>query len=150
MKRKNTTEKQVLLQEFLFSPKALAGLQHLPLQKRIQFVQAGISKVHLTEIKQMLHFDYDLLSRLLLITNRSMHLKKENDLFSTSVSDRIMAILELYSFGYEVMGGHADFHEWMRQPNERILKNTPLQMIGTHPGLLAVREVLTNIRFGQL
>ncbi|RPD41275.1 MbcA/ParS/Xre antitoxin family protein [Chitinophaga barathri] len=147
--KKNTTEDKTMLQEFLTSPKALARLQHLPLQQRIQFVQTGISKVQLTAVKKILHFDYDLLSRLLLITNRSLHLKKEHDLFSTSVSDRIMAVLELYSFGYEVMGGYADFHEWMKQPSEKLLAQCPLDLITTHPGLLAVRNALTDIQFGH-
>lgn len=145
-----TTEKKPMLQDFLASPRALARLQHLPLQDRIQFVQADISKVQLAEIKKILHFDYDLLSRLLLITERSLHLKKENLVFSPGVSDRIMAILELYSFGYEVMGGSADFHEWMRQPQEKLLGYSPLISIMTHPGLLAVRSALNNIQYGHL
>ena len=139
-----------MLQDFLTSPKALAALKELPLEERIRFVQAGISKVQLTEIKEILHFDYDLLSRLLLLTNRSMHLKKGNEVFNPSVSDRIMAILELYSFGYDVMGRFADFHEWMRRPSEQLMGNTPLNVIATHPGLLAVRSALTNIQFGHL
>jgi putative toxin-antitoxin system antitoxin component (TIGR02293 family) len=150
MKKKNTSLDKTRLDELLISPKTLASLHYLPLQDRIQIVQAGISKVHLTEIKNMLNFDYDLLSRLLLITNRSMHLKKGNDLFSVSVSDRIMAILELYSFGYEVMGGYADFHEWMKRPSEKLLSNCPINMIVTHPGLLAVRAALTSIQLGHL
>lgn len=59
---RNTTEDKTRLQDFLTSPKALTALRLLPLKKRIQFVQAGISKVQLTEIKEILHFDYDLLT----------------------------------------------------------------------------------------
>lgn len=142
-------EDRPLFQYYISSPKKLASLHELSLKDRIRFAESGISKEELTLIKKMLHLDYDRLSNLLHITNRSMHLKKGNDVFNLSVSDRIMALLELYSFGYEIMGGHADFHEWMLQPAEKFLEKSPLDVISTHSGLLAVREALTNIQFGH-
>lgn len=138
-----------MLQDYLISYKALAMLKDAPLQDRIRFIESGITKTQLTKIKRLLHFDYDLLSRVLHITNRCMHLKKENDLFNVSVSDRLMAILELYSFGYEIMGGYANFHEWMLQENE-VCMGKPIDVINTHSGMLAVRTALTNIQFGHL
>lgn len=150
MSKNNTTEEKAVLQDYLISYKTLATLKNAPLEDRIRFIESGINKIQLTKIKQLLHFDYDLLSRVLHITNRCMHMKKENDLFSINVSDRIMAVLELYSFGYEIMGGYADFHEWMLQENEVCMGKKPLDVINTHSGLLTVRTALTHIQFGHL
>lgn len=134
---------------YITSHDELVKFQNLPLSIKTELVRVGISKLQLEVIKKLLNIDYDTLSSLLFITNRSMHLKKGDALFSFSVSDRIIAILELYSYGYEVMGGHVNFHKWMTQPNEIFLESAPLKVISTHSGILAVHKVLTGIMFGN-
>ena len=145
-----TAGNKIDIHEYLQNPKSLSNLQRVPLQDRIQTVQFCFSKNDLVTLKKLLHFDYDLISNLLMITKRSLHLKKNNDIFNRLVSDKMMTILELYSHGYELMGSGMDFNNWMMKPNERLLGAAPINMIHSHPGLLAVREELLKFRFGQL
>ena len=123
-------------------------MQQMSMRERINIVEQGISKTQLTNIKILLKMDFDTLSDLLMVTDRTLHLKKGNSTFSPIISDRIMMLIELYSYGFDVLGRPEDFIEWMKRPNEQLLRRTPLEVIRTHPGLLQVRELLRKLRYG--
>lgn len=74
---------------------------------------------------------------------------QEEDLFTPIVSDRIMALLELYSYGVEVIGEFELFNEWIKRPAENFIFHRPLDLLITYSGLLEVRNFLTEIKHGH-
>ncbi|MGX5820779.1 antitoxin Xre/MbcA/ParS toxin-binding domain-containing protein [Chitinophaga lutea] len=136
--------------ELLSSFESIRDLQTVIFTEREKLVNAGISKDQLAALKEIFAFDYNTLSGLLSVTDRTLHLKKGEETFSHIISDRIMAIVELYSYGYTVFGERQLFHHWMKTPQAAFADRAPLEVIKTHPGLLQVREELSRMRRGIL
>lgn len=129
---------------------SIRDLQTIMLTEREKIVKKGISKDQLSVLKEIFAFDYNTLSNLLAVTDRTLHLKKGKETFSLIVSDRIMVIVELYSYGYAAFGDREMFHTWMKSPNRALGSRTPLEVIETHPGLLEVRSLIRKIKRGAL
>lgn len=134
--------------DLLSTFESILGLQTIPFTEKEKIVKRGISKDELAALKEIFEFDYNTLSDLLAVTDRTLHLKKGKDTFSLIVSDRIMAIVELYSHGYTVFGDRELFHTWMKSPNRALGGRTPLEAIETHPGLLEVRSLIHKVKKG--
>ncbi len=134
--------------DLLDSFESILGLQTIMFTEKEKIVKRGISKDQLAAIKEVFEFDYNTLSDLLAVTDRTLHLKKGKDTFSLIVSDRIMALVELYSYGYAVFGDKDLFHTWMKSANRALGGRMPLEVIETHPGMLEVRSLIRKVRKG--
>ena len=132
------------------SPEAVAQFRTLPFTERENMVQTGITKDQLVQLRDVLNVDYYTLGELLAVTDRTLHLKKGNERFSPILSDRIVALAELYSYGFTVFEDAVLFRSWIAAPNRDLDRRTPLEVIATYPGLGAVHETLNKIYYGQL
>ncbi|MGE7775515.1 antitoxin Xre/MbcA/ParS toxin-binding domain-containing protein [Chitinophaga sp. NPDC101104] len=120
----------------------------LPFSEKEEMVLNGITVKYLADLITFLRMDGALMERLLLLDSGELAPMKEEDKFGPVVSDRIMAILELYSYGVDSMGEFELFNEWMKRPSEKFVFHRPIDVINTHPGLLEVRQALHEIRTG--
>lgn len=136
--------------DLLGSFESILTVQTIFFTEKEKIVKRGISKDQLAVLKEIFEFDYNTLSDLLAVTDRTLHLKKGKDTFSLIVSDRIMAVVELYSYGYTVFGDKDLFHAWMKGPNRALGGRTPLEVMETHPGLLEVRNLIRKVKKGAL
>lgn len=136
--------------DLLSNFESIVSVQTIMFTEKEKIVKRGISKEQLATLKEIFEFDYNTLSDLLAVTDRTLHLKKGKETFSLIVSDRIMAVVELYSYGYTVFGDKDLFHTWMKAPNRALGGRTPLEVIETHPGLLEVRSLIRKVRKGAL
>jgi putative toxin-antitoxin system antitoxin component (TIGR02293 family) len=113
-----------------------------------EFVKAGITKGQLTRLKNVLSLDYFTLSGMLAITERTIHMKKEDETFSHIISDRIMAIAELYSYGYKIFGSQERFNTWMKLPSKHFQGRTPIELMDTQGGAKEVRDEIQRFEVG--
>jgi putative toxin-antitoxin system antitoxin component (TIGR02293 family) len=120
-------------------------MQKVLFTKKIEVVKAGVSKEQLTRLKEIFELDYDTLSALLTVTNRSLHLKKGKDILSRNVSDRIIAIADVFSLGYNVFNDKELFHRWLRQPSRDLGGVVPLTMLDTITGMEEVKQQLMRM-----
>lgn len=134
--------------ELLSTFESILSMQTIKFTEKNKIVKRGISKDQLAAIKEIFELDYGTLSDLLAVTDRTLHLKKGKDTFSQIVSDRVMALVEVYSYGYSVFGDRELFHTWMKSHNRALGGLTPLEAIETHPGLLEVRSLIRKVRKG--
>lgn len=110
----------------------------------------GISRRELTTIKVLLQLDYAILAKLLNISERTIHGHTSEQVFSPIISDKIMGILEVYNYGFLIIGNMQSLYEWMFCPNSRINHTSPIEMLQTHSGLLEVRSLLAEMQKEQL
>ncbi|WP_119079462.1 antitoxin Xre/MbcA/ParS toxin-binding domain-containing protein [Chitinophaga alhagiae] len=114
-----------------------------------KLIKWGFTKNQLVCIKNVLLLDYPTLASFLHVTQRSLHLRKENDRLNPWINDRVGALLELYCYALEVFANPLDAREWLKSPTALLAGQSPLVMSCTHPGLLKTRELLYRIRLGQ-
>lgn len=113
--------------------------------EKVGMVRSGITKEQLTRLKEIFGLDYDTLSELLSVTNRALHLRKGMDKLNRNISDRLVAIVDIWSLGYEIFGDAVRFHEWLRTPSRNLGNVTPLESLDTIVGIMEVRSELRRI-----
>lgn len=126
----------------------VANLHAVLFTVKENFVKAGITKAQLTRLKNVLGVDYFTLSGMLAITERTIHMKKEEETFSHIISDRIMGIAELYSYGYKVFGQRERFNAWMRMPNKYFQGRAPIELMDTQGGAKEVKDEIRRFEVG--
>ncbi|WP_173003216.1 antitoxin Xre/MbcA/ParS toxin-binding domain-containing protein [Chitinophaga sp. SYP-B3965] len=112
------------------------------------FVKAGITKGQLSRLKNVLGLDYFTLSNILAITERTIHMKKDDETFSHIISDRIMYVAELYSYGYKIFGSRESFNVWMRQENKYFHGRSPIELLETQVGGKEVENEIYRFEVG--
>ncbi len=128
----------------------LTYYRNISFNERERIIRTGITKNQLVRLKNVMNIDYDMVAGLLAVTNRSLHLKKGNDVFSPITTDRIMAVLDLYCEGLQIFKSTEDLNKWLATPMVILNNRSPLDVAHTHPGLLKVRELLFRIGIGQI
>ncbi|MGX5820857.1 antitoxin Xre/MbcA/ParS toxin-binding domain-containing protein [Chitinophaga lutea] len=123
--------------------------RNLSFIEREKVVRMRLTKKHLVCIKEALNIDYDTLADLLGVTDRVLHLRKDNEPFSRLISDKIASLLELYCYGLDVFNDPKQLKGWLSSPSESLNNRRPFDLIKTHPGLLKVRDLMHRMRLGQ-
>lgn len=126
----------------------VAGLHTVLYTTKVDFVKAGITKEQLSRLKKVLDLDYFTMSGMLAITERTIHMKKDHEAFSHIISDRIMYVADLYSYGYRVFGSRDAFNTWMRMPNKYFLGKTPIELMETLVGGKQVENEIYRYEVG--
>lgn len=118
-----------------------------PLEK-VELVEKGISKKALQNLKEKAHLDYDKLAKVLNVARGTLISKKGNERFSKDVSDKILGLADIYSYGYQVFEDQDSFNEWIFQPNKAIGGQAPFDLLHTSFGKEEVKNVIGRIDYG--
>jgi len=121
---------------------------HLSIAEKISVVKDGISKKDLLSLKEKSGLDYSELARALSVTRATLINKKKNEKFNASLSERILDIADLYSFGFEIFGDEASFVQWMDTPNRALNFQKPVAFIDNQFGRQEVRNIIGRIAYG--
>ena len=92
--------------------------------------------------------DYDSLAEALSVTRSTLINKKGNEKFSDQISEKIIALADLYSFGYEVFENQEKFNKWMTTSNQALGGVAPLEIIDNIYGREEVRNLIGRIAYG--
>lgn len=117
---------------------------------KIKAIREGISKEELENLKNSAEVDYESLALTLNVTKATLHNKKGKARFDKYISERILLLADLYSFGYEVFGDRQKFNRWMKTEIRALGFVTPLSLTDTLYGLEEVRNVIGRIAYGIL
>lgn len=112
---------------------------------KVKMVKEGITKEQLTRLKEIFGLDYDTLSELLSVTNRALHLRKGMDKLNRNISDRLIAIVDIWSLGYDIFGDPIRFHAWLKTPSRNLGNVMPIQLLDTIVGVMEVRSELKRM-----
>lgn len=116
--------------------------------QKMKIIKKGISKSYLEMLKKSTSLDYDSLAEALSVTRSTLINKKGSERFSNQISEKIIALADLYSFGYETFEDKEKFNNWMRHPNQSLNGLTPLELIDNIYGREEVKNLIGRIAHG--
>ena len=131
----------------------LSGLAEMPERylnsfEKIRMTEKGVSKTELERLKVKTGLDYDELASALSVTRATLINKKGKARFNAAVSERIISIAGLYSYGFSVFEDEQKFIEWMSLPRRPLGGKTPLELISTQFGRDEVMTIIGRIEYG--
>jgi putative toxin-antitoxin system antitoxin component (TIGR02293 family) len=92
--------------------------------------------------------DYTSMAKVLSVTRATLINKKGSERFNASLSERIVSLADLYSFGFEVFEDETLFNQWMHNPNRALGGEIPLDVIDNQFGREEVKNVIGRIAYG--
>lgn len=127
---------------------AAVPLTNLTSYQKMNIVRDGVTKSYLRQLKEETSLDYDALAQALSVTRSTLINKKGNQKFSNHVSERIVAVAELYSFGYEVFEDKDTFNRWMFAPNQALGGAAPFDFMDNQFGREEIRNLIGRVAYG--
>jgi putative toxin-antitoxin system antitoxin component (TIGR02293 family) len=116
--------------------------------EKMEATREGISKKALEELKEKAGFDYDQLSEVLGVARTTLLNKKGSEKFPLGLSEKIMSLADLYSFGYEIFGDPEEFNQWIFQPLPALGGQAPYALLDNQYGREEVKNVIGRIAYG--
>ncbi|MEO6071416.1 MAG: antitoxin Xre/MbcA/ParS toxin-binding domain-containing protein [Chitinophagaceae bacterium] len=116
--------------------------------QKIDAIKEGISKEELENLKEQTGLDYDTLAKVLSVAKATLHNKKGKDKFDLSVSERLLLLADIYSYGYQVFESKERFNLWMKTSNTSLGGINPLSMLDTLYGMEEVKHLVGRIEYG--
>ena len=116
--------------------------------EKMTLARLGISKKGLEKLKDTIEVDYDDLAKALSVTRATLINKKGNEKFSTQLSERIVGLADIYSYGYEVFEVPDRFNHWMRHPNLALNGLPPYDLLESQFGREEVINLIGRIDYG--
>jgi putative toxin-antitoxin system antitoxin component (TIGR02293 family) len=116
--------------------------------QKMQIVRGGVTKTYLTKLKEETSLDYDALAQALSVTRATLINKKGSQKFNDHISEGIIAVAEVYSFGYEVFEDKDNFNHWMFSPNQALSGAVPFDLMDNQFGRDEIRNLIGRIAYG--
>lgn len=116
--------------------------------QKMKIIKNGISKTYLEVLKKATSLDYDSLAGALSVTRATLINKKGTEKFSDQISERIVSLADLYSFGYEVFEDKDRFNKWMFIPNQALGGLAPFDIVDNYYGREEIRSLIGRIAYG--
>lgn len=135
--------KPILLSSTFKKPES----QMSPIEK-MERLHIGISKKELETLKLRTALDYDKLAKLLLVTRATLINKPSSEKFNSALSERILGLADIYSYGYEVFEDEEKFNQWMFNQNRALGGKTPYEVCNNQFGREEVKNIIGRIDYG--
>ena len=116
--------------------------------EKIKILKDGLSKSNLEKLKSRAALDYDNLAKALSVTRVTLINAKGDEKYSSSVSERILALSDLYSYGYKVFEDDTKFNAWMFRPNQALGNKPPFDIVDNQFGREEIKNLLGRIEYG--
>lgn len=121
--------------------------QMSPIEK-MERLYMGISKKDLDILKKRAALGYDELAKLLSVTRATLINKPGTAKFNSALSERIIGLAEIYSYGYDVFEDEEKFNQWMFESNRALGGKTPYEVCDNQFGRQEVRNIIGRIEYG--
>ena len=116
--------------------------------EKMNAVKLGISKKDLENLKAKTRLDYDKLASALSVTRATLINKKKQEKFNAALSERIISLADIYSYGYEVFEDEDRFNKWMFRPNKALGGKLPYEFIDNQFGREEIKNIIGRIDYG--
>jgi putative toxin-antitoxin system antitoxin component (TIGR02293 family) len=121
---------------------------HLSPLEKITMVRNGISKNALEQLKARTGLDYDQLASLLSVARATLINKKGTARFNQTLSEKILGLADIYSFGYEVFEDQDRFNDWIFHPIRALGGQAPYDLLDSQYGREEVKNIIGRIAYG--
>ena len=116
--------------------------------EKMEATRKGISKKELEELKKRAGLDYDQLSQILQVARATLIAKKGSEKFPVMLSEKIMSVADIYSYGYNVFGSELEFNKWIFQPINALGGKSPYEILDNVYGREEVKHIIGRIEYG--
>ena len=116
--------------------------------EKMDLTRKGISKKELEQLKKRAGLDYDQLSYILQVARVTLIAKKGVEKFSPLLSEKIVSLADIYSYGYEVFGNDEAFNKWIFQPVAALGGLSPYEILDNQYGREEVKHIIGRIEYG--
>jgi putative toxin-antitoxin system antitoxin component (TIGR02293 family) len=116
--------------------------------QKIDMIRRGISKTDFERFKDKAGLDYDQLANALSVARATLINKKGEDKFNQALSERIVSLADIYSYGYEVFEDIGRFNSWVFRPNQALGGQRPFDFLDNQFGREEVRNLIGRIDYG--
>jgi len=116
--------------------------------EKMYVVREGISKKDLESFKDKAGLDYTMLAKALSVTRATLINKKRSEKFGPGLSEKIIGLADLYSYGFEVFDDQDHFNKWMIRPNKALGGDVPFDIIDNQFGREEVKNIIGRIAYG--
>ncbi len=142
----NIAGKVQALKDMIYNPAKQAN--NITAHEKIEMINNGISKKDLEFLKQKSGLDYDQLSEVLLVARATLINKKGNEKFNPSLSEKIVSLADIYSYGYEVFEDESRFNNWVFRPNQALGGKAPYNFLSNQYGREEIKNLIGRIDYG--
>lgn len=116
--------------------------------EKMHIVRDGVTKKDLELLKNKADLDYTMLAKALSVTRATLINKKRGERFGAGLSEKIVGMADLYSYGFEVFEDKERFNQWMSKPNKALGGQVPYDLIDNQFGREEVKNVIGRIEYG--
>lgn len=116
--------------------------------EKMEATRKGISKKEFEELKKRAGLDYDQLSHILQVARATLIAKKGSEKFPPLLSEKIMSVADIYSYGYDVFGSEQEFNKWIFQPIIALGGKSPYEIMDNIYGREEVKHIIGRIEYG--
>jgi putative toxin-antitoxin system antitoxin component (TIGR02293 family) len=121
---------------------------HMTSMEKLEMVKKGVTKTELEALKEKAGLDYDTLAQGLSTARATLINIKGEDTFNFAVSEKIVGLEDIYSYGYEVFGDKERFNQWMFRHNKALGNYTPFELVNNQFGREEVKSLIGRIDYG--
>ena len=114
----------------------------------LEMVKKGVTKTQLESLKETAGLDYDTLAQGLSTARATLINIKGEDKFNFAVSEKIVGLEDIYSYGYEVFGDKDSFNQWMFRHNKALGNYTPFELVNNQFGREEIKSLIGRIDYG--
>ncbi len=116
--------------------------------EKMRVVEMGLTKENLETLKSKTKLDYSRLSKILDTTKATLINKRGTAAYSSALSERMVSLADIYSYGFEVFESEAKFQAWLERPNSALNDQLPLDLLNSQYGRNEVKTILGRIEYG--
>ena len=116
--------------------------------EKMDVARFGVTKKDLENLKLKTMLDYNKLAKALSVTRATLINKKKQEKFNAALSERIIGLADIYSYGYEVFEDEERFNRWVLEPNQALNGKAPFELIDNQFGREEVRNIIGRIAYG--
>jgi putative toxin-antitoxin system antitoxin component (TIGR02293 family) len=98
--------------------------------------------------KALAGLDYDQLARILNVARATLINKKSPERFNTDLSDKIMSLADIFSYGFQVFEDKDRFRLWIRTPLKALGGKAHVDLLNTTFGREEVRNLIGRMEYG--
>ncbi len=116
--------------------------------EKIDLIRHGITKTDFEGFKQKSGLDYDQLAITLSVARATLINKKGAEKFNQTLSEKIVSLADIYSYGYEVFEDVDRFNSWIFKPNRALGGLPPYDLLDNQYGREEIKDLIGRIDYG--
>ena len=115
----------------------------------IERSKEGVTKDEIKNLQAKAKLTNEQLAAILHLTPRALQKYEPSEVLRPSVSERAIAVAQLYARGFEFIGEER-FLRWMNREHVSLDRKRPVDLLDTHFGIVLIGDELGRIEHGVL